>query len=569
MHFSLVRISTPKMPNTRCFDDVMLAMSFAFLRLGYEAEIRVNSFNPSARNICFGANCDPGQRWTKYPSGVIIMNLEQLEAAGYPWLTDEHYLNLLNTSETWDFSRRNVDYLAGRDIEAAFLPLGYVPEMTRLAPCSDPASDVLFYGAMTPRRRLILDELRSLGVKVNCLLSAYGQRRDQAIYNSRIVLNIHHSLPASLEVVRLGYVLANSRAVVSELAPDTYYYPELAGACVFSPYDQLVPTITGLLKDENAIKDQGARGFEIFSALKLETALEELAGRRAVYGVGADFSLLPRPDHLRIGSGCNFLNSALNVDEDERMKPDLVLSLAAPEAPLTRHMTSRFGEIALEPGSFKLISLPGLLSRAANPDLLMTRCLELLADDGQMLITVPYDLSEEAANCLRAFNETGFRRYTDQATLIGWAGAGFELVKVDYILSDYGRTLAARGRKEEALKLMPRAVSAIRVSLRKRILSPEEQNEAEIVTRSFYAGSAIIWEVDEPETRMLDLPAAENLPGLCSMHLRLWWLLLRRQRYLFNIKCNTGKKHDRYKDKLVELNEEIAKTKRLLSLFSL
>ncbi|MDL2227080.1 hypothetical protein LJB86_05445, partial [Deltaproteobacteria bacterium OttesenSCG-928-M10] len=391
MHFSLVRISTPRMPNTRCFDDVMLAMRFALLRLGYETEIRADSFNPSARNICFGANTDSGQKWHQYPAGAVIMNLEQLEAAGYPWLKDDRYLDLLGRSETWDFSRRNVEYLAGRHIQAAFLPMGYVPEMTRLAPCPEPAGDVLFYGAVTQRRRWVLEELESMGLKVNRLTFAYGQKRDQAIYSSKIILNIHHSLPASLEVVRLGYVLANSRAVVSELAPDTYYYPELAGSCVFRPYDQLVRAVTDLLGDEKRLREQAARGFKIFSNLSLEKSLEELVGRRAVYGAGVDFPLPePRPDHLRLGSGLDFLNSALNVDADSRMKPDIVLDLAAPEKPALRHLTDRFGEIALEPGSFQLISLPGLLARTPDPDLLLTRCLELLAEGGRLIVTAPY-----------------------------------------------------------------------------------------------------------------------------------------------------------------------------------
>lgn len=567
MHFSLVRISTPRMPNTRCFDDVMLAMRFALLRLGYETEIRVNSFNPSARNICFGSNCDSGQKWHKYPADVIIMNLEQLESSGYPWLKDEQYLNLLDKSETWDFSRRNVEYLAARHIQAAFLPLGYVPEMTRLAPCPDPASDVLFYGAITQRRRRLISELRSLGVKVNCLTFAYGQRRDQAIYSSKIILNIHHSLPASLEVVRLGYVLANSRVVVSELAPDTYYYPELEGSCVFRPYDQLVRAVIDLLDDENGLKEQAVRGFDIFSDLKLEKTLEDLVGRRTVYGVGAYFPLPePRPDHLRLGSGLNFLNNALNVDEDSRMKPDIVLDLAAPEKPASRHRTDRFGEISLDPGSFRLISLPGLLARTPDPDLLMGRCLELLADGGRLIITAPYDLSEEAANYLRSFNETSFRRYTDQAALLGWTGACFELVKTDYIPSDYGLLLAARGRSEETLKRSARAIAAIRVVLRKRLLSPAEQTEAEEVTRDFFTGAAIIWEVDEPDTEMVDLPDAKKLPGPPGLRLRLWRLLLRRQRYRFNIKYNTGKKHDRYMDKLIELNEEIERLRHLMIL---
>ena len=132
MHFTLVRLTTPNMPDTRVFDDVLLPLKYAFERLGYQAETRVNSFNPKSRNICLGANYDPEQKWHKLPDGAIIFNLEQLEASGYPWQKTGGYLDLLKKFEVWDFSLKNIDFLISRNIKAAFLPLGYVPEMSRL-----------------------------------------------------------------------------------------------------------------------------------------------------------------------------------------------------------------------------------------------------------------------------------------------------------------------------------------------------------------------------------------------------------------------------------------------------
>jgi hypothetical protein len=46
------------------------------------------------------------------------------------------------------------------------VPIGYVPALTRIV--SIPADiDVLFYGAMTDRRRVIIDKLRALGFRAD------------------------------------------------------------------------------------------------------------------------------------------------------------------------------------------------------------------------------------------------------------------------------------------------------------------------------------------------------------------------------------------------------------------
>ncbi len=562
MHFSLVRISTPHVPNTRAFDDVLLPLWYAFRRLGYEAEIRVDSFHPEARNICLGANYDPDQQWHRLPAGTIIFNLEQLEAGGYPWLKDTRYLDLMREYEVWDFSRRNLDFLAGRGIQGHFLPLGYVPEMTRLAPCPAPTHDALFYGAMTPRRRQVLEELTGRGLTVNVLTRAYGQARDHALYAARLLLNIHHSLPASLEIVRLGYALANRRAVVSELAPDTYHYPELREACAFGEYEALAPIALELAADERRREERARRGFEAFAALRLDEALERLVDRRTGPGRGAEFESLP--DQLRVGAGPDFRNEALNIEGDPRFRPDLVLDLSRPLNFEEPHVTARFGDLSLRPGSFRIITCPGLLARTPDPDQLMANLLALLQPDGRLILTLPYDLSEEAAGLPRSFNEPALTRYTGRAGLLGWTEARFAVETVDYRLSAHGRALAARGRSLDELRRTPRAVAGLRVVLRKCPYPPAERTEDQALTRDFYLGPAVVWQVAEPGAAEADAAPEPAPPALWRLWLRLAALGLRRERYRLNLRFKLAQGHDRYPEKLAELEKEMGALRRLL-----
>ncbi len=567
MHFSLIRITTPKVPDTRGADDALLAIRFALAELGYQTEIITAGEKARGRVIAFGANYDPEGRWVKLPPDSILINLEQLRSAGYPWLRDNRYLEILRRHEVWDFSRTNVDYLAGQGVQAAFLPLVYVPQMSRLAPCPAPDVDVLFYGTMTRRRRHIIEQLRDLGLKVLCLESCYGQKRDQALYRSALLINIHHSLPAELEIVRLGYALANARAVVSELDEETGFYPELKDACLFQPYQRLAEAAASLARDRAQLARQAARGFEIFSSLKLKDYLAQLLGYR-IPASQRPPQRPPRPLHLRLGSGPLFLSSALNVDPDERQKPDLRASLDEPAALKGRRLTERFGEIELADGSFQLISLPeGVLASVKDPDALMSRCLELLAEGGRLIVTVPYDLSLEAAGFSRAFNERSFHRYGPRpAPDLGWSEAAFELKEMSFILSDYGLALAGRGLDLERLKTRPRAVARLRAVLVKRALSPEDKTALAAAGRGIYTGVQGLWlsfaDIKEEE---IDRVRQPHIPGPWALRLALARLMFRRLRYRFMALAHWGR-HERYEDKMKKTEAESRRLKRFLSL---
>ena len=51
--------------------------------------------------------------------------------------------------------------------------------------------------------------------------NAYGGKRDALIARAKVVLNIHYYAAQVFEIVRVSYLLANSKAVVTEIGPDT------------------------------------------------------------------------------------------------------------------------------------------------------------------------------------------------------------------------------------------------------------------------------------------------------------------------------------------------------------
>ena len=203
MHFSLVKLNPHPEQSAQSFDDVVRPLFFAFKKLNFEVEIRVNSLHPTAKNIIFGANQYSRLPLETIPRDSIIFNLEQL-SSGDIWFTPQ-YVRMLRQFQVWDYSPRNCAGLKERfGVEAQYVRLGYVEEMTSIVSTSPPIYDVLFYGALNARRVLALRELQRAGIRLyvpNGIL--FGSERDEKIALSRLVVNIHFYLPATLEVPTL------------------------------------------------------------------------------------------------------------------------------------------------------------------------------------------------------------------------------------------------------------------------------------------------------------------------------------------------------------------------------
>ena len=147
MHFSLVKLNPGPQLNASSFDDAILPLYFALKKLGFSVETRVNSLHPTAKNILFGANQYSRLPLESIPRNSIIFNLEQL-SSGDTWFTPQ-YVRMLQEFQVWDYSLRNCEGLKQRfGVDAQYVQLGYVEEMTRIASEKHPLYDALFYGSL-------------------------------------------------------------------------------------------------------------------------------------------------------------------------------------------------------------------------------------------------------------------------------------------------------------------------------------------------------------------------------------------------------------------------------------
>ena len=235
MNFNLVTIRPKGFLHASAFAEVKDSLAWALTALGHEANLTENAFSSAeATNIIFGAELlSPG---TRLPPGSVIYNLEQ---PSHPNTANVRSLATANQCRVWDYSLRNNKDWAAAAISAIHVPIGYTPNLTRVPKSPTQDWDVCFMGWLTPRRVKLIDDLRRIGLKVFASDRCYGGARDNILSRSKLVLNVHHDGRNMFEIVRVSYLLANSKCVISEESSDEQDYRDLS-LVQRVPYDSLV-----------------------------------------------------------------------------------------------------------------------------------------------------------------------------------------------------------------------------------------------------------------------------------------------------------------------------------------
>jgi SAM-dependent methyltransferase len=451
------------------------ALHYSLLRLGAAASVVSSWDTGEGRLIVLGAHVlDPASLAT-LPADAIVYNLEQLGEDLFRRLP--HYREALRRHEVWDYDAVNAARYAPLGLPPpAVVPLGYVPEWTRIPPAPTQDIDVLFYGSMNRRRADVLEELRAAGLKVEPHFGVYGPARDALIARAKVVVNIHFYETQIFEIARIGYLLANRVPVVTEAGELTEIDPGLRDGLCAVPRGDIVDACVRLAYDADERRALAERGFKAFSARGFEQTLARALGLPPPAAQGA-----PRfPTQINLGSGRDWREDWLNLDVEPYWNPDGLLDIARPLDPPVALETARFGRIPLCEGMFERIMANDVLEHVHDLPAAMTNCLRLLKVGAELLVKVPYDLSYGAwqdPTHVRAFNERSFLYYTDWFWYLGWTDFRFD-AHISFNLSDLGKQLAAGGMKTDEVLRTPRAVDEMQVRLRKRATTPAEREDA-------------------------------------------------------------------------------------------
>lgn len=256
--------------HSQCFREVGEGLQAGLVRLGHSASLGENALLPDAVNIILGIHLlDEQTAMSLDPLTTIVYSLEQI---GGSW-TPPWYMALAQRYAIWDYSPINLRLWQGvrRAWEPQLVEVGYVPELTRFQSHREQPVDVLFYGWLNDRRQGVLAALKNAGIEVVCGYALYGQERDAVLANTKLVLNLHAYPQEIFEVVRVSYLLANRKAVVSENSPDIGY---LRDAVALADADTMVDVCRTLLANANQRHALEQRGFTVFSQHSLLPSLQ-------------------------------------------------------------------------------------------------------------------------------------------------------------------------------------------------------------------------------------------------------------------------------------------------------
>ncbi|MGB8699020.1 MAG: methyltransferase domain-containing protein, partial [Thermosynechococcaceae cyanobacterium] len=317
--FAVLIVSPPGYKHSQIFAEVAETLHFGLIALGYRSVI-TDQILPEHRHIVLGVNllqfCS-----VEIPEDSILYNLEQISPDS-PWIT-ESMLELFQSYTFWDYSLVNCMQLCLLGCShVQHVPLGYVPQLTRISPIPEKEKDIdiLFYGSPTEKRSKILDELRQKNLNVVQLSGIYGTERDHLIAKSKIVINIHCYEAKVFEIVRVSYLLANRIFVLSEDSPDDPQAQSLQGGVAFAQYENLVETCLYFLGNLQQRKEMSEKGFQLFCQ-DLESTYLEKALKDAH---------TPSKDRIRIDLGCGMRKAVgfIGIDINPAPGVDIVADLS-------------------------------------------------------------------------------------------------------------------------------------------------------------------------------------------------------------------------------------------------
>ncbi len=220
--------------------------------------------------IIGGALARPEHR---IPSDAIIYNLEQ---AGNFHFSPE-YVNLMRRCpRVWDYNKTNCDRMMKLyRIPTIYVPYGYVPGLTYAPVGRQEDIDVSFVGSMFAlQRQLIRDAMNRVGLVTHFSENCYGPRKQEIHERSKVVLNMHFHKEKIMESLRIGYGLANKKAVLNQVDPDTAVDEELIPACHCVKYEKLVDAARMLVASPSLRAEIGDNGFRIFKSRWMPDILE-------------------------------------------------------------------------------------------------------------------------------------------------------------------------------------------------------------------------------------------------------------------------------------------------------
>jgi hypothetical protein len=485
------------------FKEIILSLEYSLKKLGFDVEqIFDLTIDKNAINILFAGHhtCLTVLKNANIPlENIIVYNLEQV-GVDVPWMTAQ-YFELMKYTHVWEYSESNFQQLKQAGIHNIVkLPIGYTPNL-EIIPKIDSTQqdiDVFFYGSLSQRRLDLLQKLKETGLNIVSPLDypqgiIVGKERDDLIARSKVLLNMHFYDNAHIfEIVRISYLLANAKAVVSELGQKTEIEEDIKHGIIHGSLENLPNLCLDLVHNIDKRKKLEQTGYDIIRVRDYTQSVQKsmeayLASTHKNY---ATVSILNEanqennialPKRINIGCGLDWHYDMTNLDKQSKYQPDLCLDLNE-EIDFTQTFdTWRFGAHTNLMHYFTHIEAQHIFECADNMRNMLTNCLNMLAEGGSLRIKVVYDLSDLAwsnPEYKRHFNQSSFLYYMNPNHLfnLGWYDYTFNFSHCLISLSTYGEQQYHKHQQNiEEIKRMPRVIDYLTFDCIKRATTINEK----------------------------------------------------------------------------------------------
>lgn len=244
-------IPHPRLHGLKGYKEVIETVAWGLEQLGHQVSYAANQVAPNATNIVFGAQMLPIEVIGQLPADTIMYNFEQIGATD-PSEVKPEVLYYAQHFRVWDYCPANMPaWSRFGNSNARLVPVGYAPVLTRIPKPAEQDIDVLLYGVTGQDRVAAFHNVAHAGMSTVFACGLYGAARDDLIARSKIVLNVNYYSPQIFEIVRVSYLLANRKAVVSTLDPGTTVDEDIRPAIKVSSVSNIVNDCLYLLEHED------------------------------------------------------------------------------------------------------------------------------------------------------------------------------------------------------------------------------------------------------------------------------------------------------------------------------
>lgn len=274
--FHLMQVVPPHRHKPLNCNEIIDAVKWGLEQLGYEVSHAINSLYPDCRNIIFGAQVLPIEFMNQFPDDSIIYNVEQMKGITGDYIRPEMHF-YAQRFEVWDYKQENLESWASienvRNVKV--VPIGYAPVLTRMVKPEYQDIDVLIYGMTGEHRLKAFDMLANAGLSTLFACGFYGESRDNLIARAKIILNVTlFQMCKQFEIVRVSYLLANKKAVVSILDEDSIIEEDIKSCIKLSTFDSFVDDCRQLIDNEIMRTELENLGFESFARRDIRDILK-------------------------------------------------------------------------------------------------------------------------------------------------------------------------------------------------------------------------------------------------------------------------------------------------------